>query len=284
MLFFRFNTDSFVPLKVEIEKYDRNNRPIGVENVPLDFGIIECYFYKKIAKELSLSVGKITYNNLIGVGYDAFSIDESACDSVDIMQFVFSEYENKPLSELGKSLSDMGIRIEFCKKIDSDTLSKILSSWADKNNFAVLNEEIMWKNMSDDEKADKFSEYLSEIGSENSEIIIIDPYIFSSNDEDYYNLISRILNNSNASNITVITDDRNFNQKCFNRVASNSDLQLSLKYSRNYHDRFWIVNRSKGFCSGTSLNGVGKRISRINYLDDDEVEDIIGELEKESLL
>jgi hypothetical protein len=61
-------------------------------------------------------------------------------------------------------------------------------------------------------------------------------------------------------------------------------MSIKVKYSNDFHDRFWIANRNKGFCTGTSLNGVGKKISLINEIADEDVKDIIAELESRDLI
>ena len=54
--------------------------------------------------------------------------------------------------------------------------------------------------------------------------------------------------------------------------------EIKIKYSYDFHDRFWIADRKKGFYTGTSINGIGKRISLINLLSEEDVEIIIDEL------
>ena len=46
----------------------------------------------------------------------------------------------------------------------------------------------------------------------------------------------------------------------------NTPIPIQVKFTADFHDRFWIAGRSKGLCCGTSFNGVGKRISCINTL------------------
>lgn len=57
-----------------------------------------------------------------------------------------------------------------------------------------------------------------------------------------------------------------------------------MKCSMDFHDRFWIANRKKGFYTATSFNGIGKRISLINLLTDDDVEEIVKEICNQSLI
>jgi len=50
---------------------------------------------------------------------------------------------------------------------------------------------------------------------------------------------------------------------------------IKVHLTDKFHDRFWICNSGKGFISGTLFNGVGKKISSINYLDENDVKDIL---------
>jgi hypothetical protein len=65
-----------------------------------------------------------------------------------------------------------------------------ITSFFSTEGMEVLNEDVLWVNMTDEEKAQKFSEYLLHIDSKDGELLIIDPYIFSPKAEDvaYINL------------------------------------------------------------------------------------------------
>ena len=61
-------------------------------------------------------------------------------------------------------------------------------------NFEILNEEVLWKNLTECEKVNIFIKYLSEIGGINGDLIIIDPYIFPKKyDGQYEFLLKNIL-------------------------------------------------------------------------------------------
>ena len=158
-----------------------------------------------------------------------------------------------------KSLQDLGIEIEFCKKINNSELNKVLSEYMKTINYVYV-EEVMWKNMTDDEKADVFSRNLNKIGCSNSELIIVDPYLFATDDLEYCNLLSNIIQKSKSKAVIAITDKCHCKNSSLQIVTNNVEASIDLKFSSDFHDRFWIVNRTKGICSGKSLNGVGKRI------------------------
>lgn len=140
----------------------------------------------------------------------------------------------------------------------------------------ILTEEVLWRNMNYKEKANKFVEYLKNIGAENGDLLIIDPYFFPKNSHsEYIDLVTDILNKTSPKSITVITDKKNYDEKVFHAVNNKLFTDISLNFSEEWHDRFWIANRTKGFVVGTSFNGVGKKISLIAYLDQDDVKEIV---------
>ena len=296
MLYFRFNVDDFVApqQEVTVTRYEGGKPifPAQKEIHPVTLGEIEGYFFAKLRDELQLSevgIGSALYD-VIGIPVDAFSIDDEVIGNFDgALKFTLSEYTKLPIKELdNKSLNDIGIKIEFCKRSLNNEIEAKLQKYLQKNNLEYITEEVLWKNMTDDEKAKKFSQYLLEIDSEGNELIIVDPYFFSSEESDYCDLLASILNQSKARKIIVVTDKHNCKQasanKISNKISNKMNKVLEVKYSNCFHDRFWIANRKKGFYTGTSFNGIGKKISLINTLPQDDVKDIIDELSAQSLI
>lgn len=292
MLFFRFNTDKMVAFQQEciVTKY-RDEKTIGSkqrETCMIEFEQIKHYFFKKLENELSLSnivVGHALYD-VIGVPMDAFSIDDEVIGNFEgAIKFVLSEYAKLPINELNnKSLNDFGIDIEFCSSILNSEINLKINEYMQENNAKYLTEEVLWKNMTNDEKVNKFLEYLIKINSENNELIVVDPYIFSCKENNYCEMLSSIFNRSKAKKIVIVTDKKNYQKKSFNKISNKTNIPISVKYSKDYHDRFWIANRKKGFYTGTSLNGVGRKISLINFLSYDDITVIIDELCKQLLV
>ena len=62
------------------------------------------------------------------------------------------------------------------------------------------------------------------------------------------------------------------------------EIKLVLRTSENFHDRFWIADRSRGLFVGTSPNGIGKRYALADYMDADDVKTIVDALALERLL
>ncbi|ELC8460401.1 hypothetical protein QYB77_002584 [Clostridium perfringens] len=273
MLYFRFNKDNFDASQKEVCKFD--------------FIEIESFFFNKLNKEVCLSkIGVNSLCDVIGIPSDAFSIDNESIGNLDgALKFVLSEYVKLPIEELdNKSLSDLGIYIEFCKSESNESINLKLKRYMKENNFEYLEEEVMWKNMTDGEKISKFSMKLNEIETKGNELIIVDPYIFSNNQDRYCNMLDSILNSSKSKKIIIVTDKKNFKEKSFDKISDKIRKIIDLKYSDDFHDRFWIANRKKGFYTGTSFNGIGKKISLINNLSYDDVKEIIDELKKKNVI
>lgn len=292
MLYFKFNTDNFVAPQKEyaVTKYE-DGKPIfppQKEICAVDLHQIQNFFFQKLYNELHLSEVGINHAlyDVIGIPVDTFSINDEVIGNFDgAIRFVLSEYAKLPIDKLdGKSLNDLGINIEFCKRcLNEETNSKI-KIFMQENNLKYVTEDVLWKNMTDDERANKFSQYLIKIGSMDNELIIADPYIFSSRQDYYCKMLASILELSKAKTIIVITDKKNYRDRCFDKISNKTAISIEVKYSNDFHDRFWIANRKNGFYTGTSFNGVGKKISLIHMLSDDDVVCIIDELCKQSLI
>lgn len=185
----------------------------------------------------------------------------------------------------------MSIIISFCKDLYVKTGLKLgifmgptengLDTYYKDNGLEVATEEILWKNMTICERIDKFVEYIEKIDGIGGELLIIDPYIFPRKfDNTYPGMLAQILNKADCKRVTVVTDKKNLNEHLLEKVRLSTKSKIDLVYSSDFHDRFWIANKEKGFVCGTSLNGVGRRISSILYLDEDDVKYIVKEVKK----
>lgn len=188
MLYFRFNTDNFVAPQKEctVTKY-KDGKPISSpqkEICTVDLGQIQSFFFQKLRNELNLSEVGVNhaFYDVIGIPVDAFSVNDEVIGNFDgAIKFVLSKYEKLPIKELDdKSLNDLGISIEFCKRCLNKEINSNIKTFIEENNLEYITEEVLWKNMTTDERANKFSRYLAKIGASGNELIIVDPYIFSS--------------------------------------------------------------------------------------------------------
>uniref|UniRef100_UPI003AB6FA09 hypothetical protein n=1 Tax=Enterocloster clostridioformis TaxID=1531 RepID=UPI003AB6FA09 len=292
MLYFRFNTDNFIePKQMFSVTHYKDGKPISKpidEICTLKLGEIIDFFFKKLRDELSLEgigIGSALYD-LLDIPIDAFSINDEMIGNFDgTIKYVLSEYAKLPIEELdNKSLYDLGISIEFCKRSSNKNDETIISDYMQQNGFDYVYEEVLWKNMTDKEKIEKFSTNFSKVEAEGKELIIVDPYLFNDSTDDYCDMLASIINHSDAQSVVVITDNSHYKKISYDKVANKVNRPISNKFSGDFHDRFWIAGRKKGFCTGTSLNGIGKRISIINLLSEDDVSEIIKELCKQRLI
>ncbi|WP_079914662.1 hypothetical protein [Paenibacillus sp. 32352] len=148
----------------------------------------------------------------------------------------------------------------------------------------ILLEQVLWKNMTSEEKAVTLIKFLNEIEIANEELIIVDNFLFPNRaDDDYLDFLIRILNESKVRSLKIITLP-SFNKDLFaefeKRIAS-SNIMVRLYTTEEFHDRFWLSKvTQKGFKVGPSLNGIGKKIGTIEHLDQDDFQEILSEVNK----
>lgn len=73
----------------------------------------------------------------------------------------------------------------------------------------------------------------------------------------------------------VVTDKAHYDSVFFEEIKKTLDKDIQLVFTEEFHDRFWIANECNGFTPGTSLNGVGKKYASINFMDKEDVKNII---------
>ncbi|MFH2141276.1 MAG: hypothetical protein ABIJ97_02550 [Bacteroidota bacterium] len=136
-----------------------------------------------------------------------------------------------------------------------------------------------------------FQKFLDNVIKTDS-LIIIDSYIFPKNyDTDYPDLLIDILKKyiPQLTKLTFITKskfDQPLQSDIFNKIKNiNTSISVDLKHTDLFHDRFWLSSPdSKGSFIGTSLNGLGKKFTLIDYIDIDDVKQIFTELKTENIL
>lgn len=128
--------------------------------------------------------------------------------------------------------------------------------------------------------------------SPSNELIIVDNYLFpkdfknTSKRRDYLQLFKDIL----APIITRIKKINFVTQPDYNRdlltelsyslSKLNARLSVTCETTNDFHDRIWIVDRSKGLFVGTSLNGIGKRYALVDVIRDEDTKQIVNILEQ----
>ena len=117
---------------------------------------------------------------------------------------------------------------------------------------------------------------LAKLDASGKTVLITDPYLFPKQaDATYPNDLIYLLKELSASKIIYCADPKS-NRVLYNRVvselhASGTSLIFTTALSE-CHDRFWYCPETeKCVILGTSLNGIGKKICRVDTLNDTEV-------------
>ncbi|TGV01234.1 hypothetical protein [Flavivirga rizhaonensis] len=133
--------------------------------------------------------------------------------------------------------------------------------------------------------------FLDNVITANS-LVIVDSYIFPKNyDDEYSDLLVDILKKyiPKLNSLMFITKN-NFHRPLqldiFNKIKElKNHIVLDLRHSELFHDRFWLSDKSnQGIFMGTSLNGLGKKFTLIDYINSEDVSLIFQELQAENLL
>lgn len=127
-------------------------------------------------------------------------------------------------------------------------------------------------------------------------LLILDNYIFPNNivsdagRRDYLQMFEDIF----APVINMVQEITFITRSAYNRdlfvamkkalLALNPNLAVVCKCTDEFHDRFWILDRSKGLFIGTSLNGIGKRYALVDTIRDDDVKELVKVLRERQLV
>ncbi|TMO83307.1 hypothetical protein [Pseudoalteromonas spongiae] len=113
-------------------------------------------------------------------------------------------------------------------------------------------------------------------------LLIIDPYFYaSSNTTNTVDMFSRLLSSvsTNLKEVTIVTNGRKVDTKAAIHTAIKSiqqNITINDFSTDEFHDRFWLdPDRSIGIVMGTSLNGLGNKISLIDKLSEQDVTEIV---------
>ncbi len=140
----------------------------------------------------------------------------------------------------------------------------------------VLNEEVLWKNLTDEEKVNTILTYINRMSDESKdELIIIDPYLFKKPKIGENDTLKDILQSCEHKKIIAIVGKSKADGDYQKEISNLLGDRLEIYYTDEIHDRFWIINRKKGFLTGTSINGIGKKYCVIQSIESDDVKAII---------
>lgn len=135
----------------------------------------------------------------------------------------------------------------------------------------------------------RMSDRLTKLGPAD-ELIITDPYLFTRSrirDIDAYvasvvGMMAPVL--VKGLRITAIVSPSQNDETVRTAVldqlqARGQDLALTVVESHDFHDRFWIADRTRGLVVGTSLNKIGSRIFFVDELSKADVAAVLAEVD-----
>ncbi|KTR86130.1 hypothetical protein [Leucobacter chromiiresistens] len=153
-------------------------------------------------------------------------------------------------------------------------------------NFTWLQEDISPKEPPKSAEQ-RMAERMSRL-SPTEHLLITDPYLFTSgrkrDSQDYAASVVKMIRPALTAslNITAIVNptqnDNEVRTAVLNELhAQGFHLDISVVESHDFHDRFWIADRARGFVSGSSLNKIGSRIFFVDELSESDVRDVVAE-------
>jgi len=148
-------------------------------------------------------------------------------------------------------------------------------------NYTISMEDITSPSMTINEIEKIVNKFVMNLDA-SERLLIIDPYFYaSSNIADTVAIFSRLLSSIsiNLKEVTFVTNGRKVDTKTAMHAAINSiqpNITINDFSTDEFHDRFWLdPDRSVGIVMGTSLNGLGNKISLIDKLADQDVIEIV---------
>lgn len=135
----------------------------------------------------------------------------------------------------------------------------------------------------------RMAERLGSLGPQ-SELIVTDPYFFTNgrqkDSEVYAASVGRMLEPAltRGLSLTFVVEPAQHNADV--RAAVQAELHrrcegltVSVVESSDFHDRFWIADRSRGLVVGASLNKIGRKLFFVDELNDEDVAAVLIELD-----
>ncbi len=208
----------------------------------------------------------------------------------------------KEIDELEQFLKEKDIELYFVEPEKSDIFEECKKLILEDGpsmifSYGNLTEEVLAKTNIQDSKSyslliwmlrEKLT-YFTRI----DELIIIDNYFFNwepAHHDHCMQLFEDVFSDiiPNLDSFKFITKPK-YNNSNFNAIKNfihsiNSKIYVSVKTSKDFHDRFWIVDEKKGLFIGTSLNGIGNKYALVDYLQEDDVNYIVNVLNDERLI
>ena len=163
---------------------------------------------------------------------------------------------------------------------------------ADDPNAKEFPVEANWNNTyiagTSDRRKDVAAREREKLDAKEKTVIITDPYLFKQSDAQYDSDLKDILCGLNAKEIKYCAQtvwDQNLFNDAQSLLAQRNCVLTHDPGLRDCHDRFWLcVESQKAAVFGTSLNGLCKRICRVDSLTDAEVTELMKELQARGMI
>jgi hypothetical protein len=210
-----------------------------------------------------------------------FSVD------VSILIKQFDEILREKLGLKIKIVQPDWFDFEKCQQlIENEGITSFLS-------MLPINEDILGKVNDRYSMSDRLRKKLEE-QSPSKELIIVDGYVFKpkkdEKPEDHLNFFIDIFSPtiSNIKHIKFITHPKynksqyNYFKKSINEL--NPEITVVCNTTGEFHDRFWIIDRTKGLVIGTSLSGIGNKYALFDKLRDEDTKYLVSKLMELKLL
>ncbi|MBU0712336.1 hypothetical protein KKA87_10500 [bacterium] len=193
--------------------------------------------------------------------------------------------DEKDTFKIANYASDLGYSLKITSKgslVYSEAIKLIEENGvSDLLRMQLLQEEVLPNGVNRDKLLDTLRYKLNRIDA-HKDLLIIDSYLFPNvHDSDYIDYFIAVFQGSisKCNKLSIVTKkDRNerIENEIVKRILNvNSNLTICQKYSNIFHDRYWIADQSRGLLVGTSLNGIGRKYSTIDYLDNRDTLEII---------
>ena len=139
-------------------------------------------------------------------------------------------------------------------------------------NYIARNTEVKQKIFFDGQIYDAFSFIVDIIGKAQSKLILIDNYV----DVNTLNILCK--KNSGVDVLIVTSGKGNLTTKDMNKFNAQYP-SLSVKTTKDFHDRFLIIDDKEGYFIGASIKDAGKKSFAITKIEDGKlVQDLINKV------
>lgn len=201
------------------------------------------------------------------------------------------------LVDLANQLNQRGIEVYFANDSLWEDCQKLLMEKGTSYILSIrgIQEAVLPKTEDKDYRdllIKVLSEQLQSLAPSNS-LTIVDPYFFPTNlhNKDGYlstvrEIIGPIIPKIKSARFITRAEYDGALYDAISRIFTdlNPQMDISHRTTNDFHDRFWIVDETRGMFVGTSLNGLGKKYALTDFIRNEDTVIIVEELRKAKLL